>query len=43
MAIGFAQIKINLKEESGTFIRTWLPDSHAEDYVVSATIEAIKP
>jgi len=40
---GFEQIKIILKEESRIFIRTWLPDSHAEDYVVSATIEAIKP
>ncbi len=42
-AIGFTQIKIILKEESRTFIRTWLPDSHVEDYVVSATIEAVKP
>lgn len=40
---GFEQIKVILKEESRTFIREWLPNSHVEDYIVSATIEAVKP
>ena len=40
---GFEQIKIILKEESKTFIREWLPNSQVENYIVSATIEAVKP
>ena len=40
---GFEQIKIMLKEESKTFIREWLPNSQVENYIVSATIEAVKP
>ncbi len=40
---GFTQISIRPKEESREFIREWAPSSNAEDYVVSATIEAIKP
>ncbi|MBU0485348.1 MAG: arsenite methyltransferase [Proteobacteria bacterium] len=40
---GFAQIRIKPKAESRTFIREWMPGSKIEDYVVSATIEAVKP
>lgn len=40
---GFDKIDIRPKDESKTFIRNWAPDSKIEDYVVSATIEAIKP
>lgn len=40
---GFVEIEIKPKDESKIFIRNWLPDSKIEDYVVSATIEAIKP
>jgi hypothetical protein len=40
---GFENIRIRSKDESRTFIREWMPGSKAEDYVVSATIEAIKP
>lgn len=40
---GFEQIAIKPKDESKQFIQNWLPDSKIEDYVVSATIEAIKP
>jgi arsenite methyltransferase len=40
---GFENIRIQPKAESRTFIRDWMPGSKIEDYVVSATIEAIKP
>ncbi len=40
---GFEAIKINPKDESKEFIKNWAPDSKIEDYIVSATIEAIKP
>lgn len=40
---GFHNITIKPKEESRSFIQTWVPGTNAADYVVSATIEAIKP
>jgi SAM-dependent methyltransferase len=40
---GFENIRIRPKYESRTFVGEWMPGSKAEDYVVSATIEAIKP
>lgn len=40
---GFEAISIKPKNESREFIRNWVPGSKIEDYVVSATIEAIKP
>ncbi len=40
---GFEQIRVAPKDESKTFIRDWAPDTAITDYVVSATIEAIKP
>ena len=39
---GFANIKIAPKDESRSFIREWLPGKRIEDYLVSATIEAVK-
>ncbi|MGE5559307.1 MAG: arsenite methyltransferase [Bacillota bacterium] len=42
-AAGFINIRINPKEESKKFIRLWAPGRQIEDYVVSATIEAVKP
>jgi len=41
-AAGFSQIEIKPKEESREFIQDWAPGKGAEDYVVAATIEAIK-
>jgi len=40
---GFRNIRIQPKDESREFIRTWAPGRKVEDYVVSATIEAVKP
>ncbi len=40
---GFREIRIEPKEESREFIKDWAPERKVEDYVVSATIEAIKP
>jgi len=41
--IGFEKVSIKPKDESREFIRNWVPGSNLEDYVVSATVEAIKP
>lgn len=40
---GFEQIRIHPKDESKSFMRGWAPGKAITDYVVSATIEAIKP
>jgi N-acetylglutamate synthase-like GNAT family acetyltransferase/SAM-dependent methyltransferase len=40
---GFQQIRIVPKDESKSFIREWAPDMAVTDYVVAATIEAVKP
>ncbi len=40
---GFADIRIEPKDESRSFIKDWAPDRGVEDYVQSATIEARKP
>jgi SAM-dependent methyltransferase len=40
---GFKHIKIVPKDSSRSFIREWLPGKKIEDYLVSATIEAVKP
>jgi SAM-dependent methyltransferase len=42
-ASGFKDIKIAPKDSSRSFIREWLPGRKIEDYLVSATIEAVKP
>jgi len=40
---GFSDISIEPKDESREFVKDWSPGSEAEEYVVSANIEAIKP
>jgi len=39
---GFQHIKITPKDESREFIKDWAPGSNIEDYVISASIQAIK-
>ena len=41
--VGFAELQITPKEESRAVIREWFPGSNLADYVVSATIEAVRP
>ncbi|MFA7388263.1 MAG: arsenite methyltransferase, partial [Thiohalobacteraceae bacterium] len=40
---GFSQIRIEPKDASREFIRDWAPGRRVEEYVVSASIEAVKP
>lgn len=40
---GFEQIRIRPQEASKGFIRNWTTGGNAADFVVSATIEAVKP
>src|SRR5574340_203283 len=42
-AAGFADIRIAPKDASREFIRQWVPGRGIEDYIASATIEAVKP
>ncbi|AMN45746.1 arsenite S-adenosylmethyltransferase [Steroidobacter denitrificans] len=42
-AAGFECIRIQPKDESKEFIKDWAPEHNITDYVVSATIEAIRP
>jgi SAM-dependent methyltransferase len=42
-AAGFEDVRIAPKEESKSFIREWAPGTPVTDYVVAATIEAVRP
>jgi len=42
-AAGFADVRIEVREESRAFIREWMPELGAEQYVASATLQATKP
>jgi SAM-dependent methyltransferase len=39
---GFAEVKVEIKEESREFIKDWFPGSGVEDYVASAAIACKK-
>jgi hypothetical protein len=41
-ASGFTELCVAPKDESKSFIRDWAPGTDITEYVVSATIEAIK-
>jgi arsenite methyltransferase len=41
--VGFESVQIEVKAASREFIKDWLPGSGVENYVASASIEAIKP
>jgi len=41
--VGFENIRIQPKDESREFIRDWAEGHNVADYIVSATIEAVKP
>jgi len=40
---GFENIRIQNKDESKEFVTEWVPGQSIEDYVISASIEAVKP
>ena len=40
---GFVDMRIQPKDDSKTFIREWGPGTNIADYLISATIEAVKP
>ena len=40
---GFKDIRIEPKDASKEFIKDWAPGRNVEDYVLSASIEAVKP
>ena len=42
-AAGFANVRVEPREESRTFIRDWAPGTDAEAWIVSAAITAVKP
>jgi hypothetical protein len=42
-ASGFREIQVTPKNESKSFIRDWAPGMDISEYLVSATIEGIKP
>jgi len=42
-AAGFVDIRIERIESSRQQVRNWLPAAHADDYIVSASIHALKP
>ncbi len=41
-AVGFSDIRMEPKDNSREILKSWVPDSQAEDYVASYIIEAIK-
>ena len=42
-AAGLTEVRVHVRPESRAFISEWFPGVGAEDYVASATIEAVRP
>ncbi|MHB1296763.1 MAG: arsenite methyltransferase [Anaerolineae bacterium] len=42
-AVGFAQVRVEPRDESRAFIREWAPGRRVEEFVVSARIQGVKP
>lgn len=40
---GFAEIRVKPKAESRHFVKDWAPGTGVEEFILSATIEAVKP
>jgi arsenite methyltransferase len=40
---GFKDINVTVKPESADMVEGWMPGNNISDYVLSATIEAVKP
>jgi len=43
MEAGFVDVTVDVRPESRSFIRDWMPGSGAEEFVASATIRATRP
>ena len=41
--VGFKDIRIEALDESKEIMREWIPGRGIDEYVLSATIEAVKP
>ena len=39
---GFVGINIELKQESKDIVKSWIPGSNAEEFVISANVTAFK-
>jgi SAM-dependent methyltransferase len=42
-AAGFTRVQVTPRDESRALIQEWAPGTRVEDYVVSATVEGVKP
>lgn len=42
-SLGFEDVRVEIKPGSAEFIKSWLPESGAEAYIVSAAIQAVRP
>jgi hypothetical protein len=40
---GFTDIRIEAQDQSKDILHEWIPGRSIDDYVLSATIEAVKP
>ena len=41
--VGFVDVSVRPWDESREFIHDWAPERNVEEYVVSASIQAVKP